>query len=293
MTTVSGTDVPVTVLHRLALGIELRDHVTGRAPLGRSSIEAELPDQTQGATPGLTPDLDPLETWGGGRFKLRYDLTDPFPNRARTIEFRVTDPSAYHVPRRCRQLVRPLQRVLDGDDPPAPGPGPGPITPDRRTVELWLFPGPGYPLSSGTTALRGQVLRAGQPLPWPRVGLSLSAPPATELGWTHGDQHGQFLIALTAVRPLSRLNGPFTVNVQAAPPSPAAPVPPNRLAEADPLRSLEIVALPDLVDPPHPATPTTAESRGQYLPTGAQTFTVQLAGTIPVGRIRTETIAVS
>lgn len=316
MTLVTGTGTAVTVLHRLALGVTLIDHVTERPVLSRPSVveERQRPDQSD--DPTLPPLLVELAGRGGGRFHLNYDLSSAAPGISRRLRLRVVDPLGYYIPRRVEQDVRPLQRVLDADRPPSPGaPAALPVEAARRSVELWLFPGPAYPLRSGSTALRGQLMRDGVGVPWARIGIARATDPGRELGWTHGDEQGQFLVPLGDVRPVSRLTGPFVVSVVVPPATPPLPPDPGaRLAPAptfepalqpgpgrrpgfqptaDPLQLLYLSPLPPLGDPPAPPSPRTGPSRGEYLPAGAQTFTVNLNGSIPLGRTRVETITIS
>jgi len=69
-----------------------------------------------------------------------------------------------------------------------------------------LLPGANYPLAGSTTAIRGRIRRGPspdklKPVAWARVVITRPASPAdflteTRLAWAHGDDRGEFLAAL-------------------------------------------------------------------------------------------------
>lgn len=175
----------VPVLHRLAVGLVLRDAVTDRGASGQLRVgwEAEghlLPRGARGDWPCV--DFEPM---GGGRFRLRAT-----PRLPQNLTVRIVDPSRRHVARRLEITPWPYSQIS------APLPA-NAIAIASRTLQVWLHPGAAYPLPSGGTTIRGRVLRQGQAVPWARltaVGIT-----GASLGTAHGDDRGEFLLRLTEV----------------------------------------------------------------------------------------------
>lgn len=183
--TIETTVGTADVLHRLALAVETVDAVTHR-PI-RVRAGREVPVRLLG------PVVDPswrcleLETNGRGRSVLRHGLTVPS-----LITIRFVDPGYRLVPRRFRV---PLWTVVDVAAADASPPS-GPYIPVRsRLLRPWLLPGSAYELPRGTTGVRGRVTRAGKPVRWARI--SASGPGNVPVGWTHGDERGEFLLVVT------------------------------------------------------------------------------------------------
>jgi len=132
-----------------------------------------------------------------------------------TFGLRVWSASIRYVPRRLRIPIR-TRATADAK----------PFTDRvRRPV---LFPGPAYDVQSLATALRGRVLRNGQPMRWARVEARLTGT-ATVIARAHGDDHGEFLLVLGSnpVMPLlSPDDSQFDLDVEVFGPA-TPPVPPD------------------------------------------------------------------
>ncbi|MGC5075671.1 hypothetical protein [Agrococcus sp. DT81.2] len=171
------------VLHRLALGVLLRDAVDDSTARGRLRVGWEatgrlLPHRSSADWPCI--DLEPV---GGARFRLRAT-----PRRPQQLTLRIDDPSRRYVPRRLGVTLWSNAELSD----PVPA---NAIATASRTVPVWLFPGAAYPLPRGSTAIRGRVVRQGRAVPWARV-RALGTTGAT-LGTSHGDDRGEFLLHIT------------------------------------------------------------------------------------------------
>jgi hypothetical protein len=190
--TVAGTVVPVQILHRLALGVEPRDHVTS-ARIGGIRVDEELPGpepsdrRRLGLDPLTVPStLRPFEP-SGGRYKLRHG-----PRVRESFTLRVHDPLRRYVPRRFVVTLWPAADLAVADEDPPQGPF---IPVLSRVVSPWLLPGAAYRLPRTVTAIRGRVTSAGRSVRWPRI--RAHAPASGEvLGHTHGDERGEFLLLL-------------------------------------------------------------------------------------------------
>lgn len=211
--TIATSVGPVPVLHRLALGLVVRDVVTDRGTTGALRVGWEasghlLPHHHRDEWPCVD-----LERMGGGRFRLRAT-----PRRPDLLTVRLSDPSRRYVPRRLGVTLWPHAALVD----PLPA---NFVAVAARTLPVWLFPGAAYPVSPGTTAVRGRVTRQGIPLPWARVSAVDSG--GAILGRAHGDDRGEFLllIADTNQNPLqSSVTVSLVVRAQGGPPA-AAPLP--------------------------------------------------------------------
>lgn len=185
MTTIETAVGTADVLHRLALAVETVDAVTHRPIRVRTGREVPLLLLGSVADP-FWPCLD-LETNGRGRSVLRHG-----PSVPALITIRFVDPSYRFVPRRFRIPLWTLADVAAADaSPPS-----GPYIPVRsRLLRPWLLPGSAYELPRGTTGVRGRITRAGNPVRWARI--SASGPGNVLVGWTHGDERGEFLLVIT------------------------------------------------------------------------------------------------
>jgi hypothetical protein len=280
VSTVVGTDVPIDVLHRLALGVELIDAVTqspvtGRVEVFRESQPRDLsadfvaesqPDgsvlwrhRTKHYT--VKPQMAPLDASGTSRFKMRYTDSPLTNGRPQHVSLRVVDSDGVIVPRRIAVTVRSRRDVEKGDEPLGT-----PIAAVRRTLRLAVFPGAGYQVPTGATALRGQIFANGTPVAWARVRLvGGNAGELVAIGF--GDALGQFLLVApnrapgTNHRPvLKRLR--LEVEAPAPPPLVAEPFEPRDSAFIDRLAFLPIVDLGALADEPTTPNPQPAGADG-------------------------------
>ncbi|MFL6164123.1 MAG: carboxypeptidase-like regulatory domain-containing protein [Jatrophihabitantaceae bacterium] len=225
-----------TVLHRLALGVECLDGVTGilvPTPLraGWQAFPRLRPLPRDPAWPCL--DLEPM---GTGRFRLRYQL--PLPTKPLVI--RIDDPTRRYVPRRFGVPVR-LESTVDAPYVPVLS----------RVLRLWLAPGSAHRFVGGSTVLRGRIVRAdGSAVRWARV--TAIAPTAAVAGRAFTDDRGEFVLPVLDPdqNPLESTVD-LLLHVAAAEPAPA-PDPADRCAdvpvEAIPLSS--VPALPADLDNP-------------------------------------------
>ncbi|MFH8251265.1 hypothetical protein ACH3VR_12915 [Microbacterium sp. B2969] len=248
---------PVPVLHRLALGVVLKDAMTDRIAVGplRVGWEAEGHLLPRRSLPGW-PCVD-FEPVGTGRFRLRVT-----PRRPALITVRIDDPSRRYVPRR---LTIPLWTHDELTDPsPA-----NQIAVRSRTVQVWLWPGAAYPFSSGTTFLRARVARLGRGVPWSRI-VAISSI-GTVLGRAHGDDRGEFVLPLadTAQNPLQ---SSVTVRLLVRGPNGPAELPPP-----------EVVARP--ANPPVPGDLDNSVLRGLAPPSSlVPSIPPPPLFTVPVGQ---------
>jgi len=176
----------VPVLHRLELGIVVRDAVTERTVASQLRVGWEAPDHL---LPRRASDQWPcfdFEPAGAGRFRLRSAHRRPAQ-----LTVRIDDPSRRYTPRR-------LGVPLWSPDELAARPPANPIAVGSRTLPIWLWPGATYPGSAGTTAIRGRVARRGEGIPWARV-TAVGTGAGLTLGRAHGDDRGEFLLCLTDV----------------------------------------------------------------------------------------------
>lgn len=191
---------PAEVLHRLALGVELRDAVTGTPVVTAVRVGQEVPPQLR-PRPGrfdyAWPCLD-FETNGTARFKLRHRVGGV--NRikilpggaAPTITVRIDDVRRRFVPRRFRITLWTKRELERADETP-----PGQYVPlASRLLRPALLPGAAYAAPRGTTAIRGQVVSdTGTAVRWPRI--FAEGPGNIPVGAAHGDQRGEFLLIIT------------------------------------------------------------------------------------------------
>jgi hypothetical protein len=291
---VAGTEVPVDVLHRLALGIELVDAVTGRAVIGRPTLTREFPSPYSRDGFTTIPRLEAVVSSTPGRFIVRYGRPrlplNPaaVPDPDLVVTLRVTDPLAYYVARRVRVSLRSLKRVLAAEEPMDGVAALPPIAPERRTLRLTVFPGSNYPMPAGTTVFRGQITSSSGP--WAAVTLRRAGGAPMLLGTTFADGNGEFLIVPSSVA------GVTALRVEVTPPPPLAaptrPIEPSDRFLIDPLFGLPAIDVGRLADPPAPADPSPPSAQGTYVYPGVTTATVEFPSRLPLGRttIRTLTL---
>jgi hypothetical protein len=130
--------------------------------------------------------------------------------------------------------------------------------PGKRIHRPALFPGADYPVHDTATAIRGQVVRNGKPMPWARVEAKRGN---VFVGRAHGDDRGEFLLLLD-----SRAATPggtsltVTVRVSVFGRDPELPAPSALVVSTDPHWSLPVERLPLTANATDPV------SRGDTLP---------------------------
>lgn len=179
--------VPAAMLrHRLALGVTCVDAIRRNGATGSLSTTLERI--------GAAPLRQAFDRHRDDRFALRYagrikQRIDKAVLDATPVSLHITvDAAARTYVSRRLQLTLVLQ-----DDVPAPTPA--------NTRALWVWPGAAYPFPATATLLRGSVNRGGGPVRWSRV---FATTPATEtdfalatiVGCAHGDERGEFVLAL-------------------------------------------------------------------------------------------------
>lgn len=225
MTAIETVVGPAQVLHRLALGVEPVDAILNRRADEPVLVGREV-DPRRGGTPRYP--LVALAASGPGRYRL--DRSVPLPVR---IRLRVDDPSRRFVPRRF-DVALWLPAETDGVDAT---PTTGTLVPvASRLLRPWLLPGAAAQPSAGATVIRGRVVRtvAGQaePVRWARI-RAATGDEDTLVGWTHGDERGEFLLVVTGTGTQSAPDSTMDVRLRVvAPPRPAGPPDPkDRLAD--------------------------------------------------------------
>lgn len=185
MTTIETTVGTADVLHRLALAVETVDAVTRRPTRARACREVLAPLRGPAGDPSWRC-LD-LETNGRGRSVLRHG-----PRTPAEVTLRFVDPTRRFVARRFRVPLWTATEVAAADARPPSGHY---IPVRSRLLRPWLLPGSAYPLTGGTTAVRGHITRGGQPVRWARI--AARGPGNVFIGWAHGDERGEFLLIVT------------------------------------------------------------------------------------------------
>ncbi|GIF18196.1 hypothetical protein BJ973_008841 [Actinoplanes tereljensis] len=178
----------VTILHRLALGVEPFDTLTGRR-IGSAELIVEREkdygrrplDPYEPVPPGL-----PLEPSLGGRFRLRYG-----PQVVSPVRIRLWDRRRRFAPRRFEIPLWTLKEITDlertGTDLPV----------FSRVFRPWLMPGVAAPIPPAATAARGRIVRAGRPVPWARIVASEAGQPDVHAS---ADERGEFLLVVAGPR---------------------------------------------------------------------------------------------
>lgn len=236
--------------HRLALGVQWFDALT-QLPIEAPAGAAWLNDLE---AIGARPVVQRLEAHSQGRQAIRHAGRyrkllehavadgDPLGHAVRAYGARDARSASYATgqdPRRYVPRRVAFTPVLTGGVPPA-------SIVNTRTA--WLWPAAAYPLPSRSTGLRGRIRREVSPgvnaaVPWARVIVTRAgAGPAnfnteTQIGWAHGDDRGEFLLALgnSAVSGAAALPAALSLNVWVFLP-PALPA----FDATDPLASLPL-----------------------------------------------------
>ncbi|RZT17520.1 hypothetical protein EV649_5067 [Kribbella sp. VKM Ac-2569] len=241
---------PVTVLHRLALGVLARDGITSRGAADGLRVGWEAaPPLLPPHHPGWWPCID-LEQVGGGRFRLRATESRPA-----IVVMRLHDPARRYVSRRLEVTLWPHAALVDPD--PAHH-----VAVAARTLPVWLPPGAAYSLPRGATAVRGRVVRDGTPVHWARVvGVG---PGNAVLGRARTDDRGEFLLILgeTNQNPVQS-----TVGVDLRVHGPVAQ--PATGTVTDPLADLPAEPIARPANPPVPSDLDNASLRGELILPGS------------------------
>jgi hypothetical protein len=282
MTFVMDTSVgPADVLHRLALGVEPLDAVTGYPLATAVRVGQEVPTHLRPRPAKLEtywPCLD-FETNGTARFKLRHGIGGP--NRikvnadgsAPTIVVRIDDAQRRFVARRFRIPVW-TRLELEQADPTGDDQPTGPyVAMASRLVRPVLFPGNAYPVARGTTVIRSSVVRNGKPVRWPRV---IARVGGVVSGAAQGDEHGEFLLVVTSdwtmlAAPPSKVDVNLTVRA----------VPPANAPKPDPGDRLADLVIEDVNRP----LPADGALSGTGTPPGYQDYAVPAPVEVTVGKL--------
>ena len=246
---------PADVLHRLALGVECLDAVTGlrlRAEV-RAGRELDPRLLAAGSDPGWP--CRSLERKGTARFQLLLD--DAAPS---SLVLRLVDPARRVVARRLELPLWTLDEVRGAERTP-------PTVPTTsRIVRPWLWPGAAADLPRGATVVRGRVETAGRPVPWARV--TAVSPGDGPVGYAHADDRGEFVLLLTGTGMLPPPPpSSLTVRLEVL----ARPLPaevPDADPETDPLDGLVAESLARPSNPPAPAELDNPTLRGRAAPPG-------------------------
>ena len=194
---------PAEVLHRLALGVEPHDAVTGAPVATAVRVGQEVPPRMrpraarfEEAWPCLA-----FESNGTARFKLRYQIGGPNRIKVNTdgsaprITVRIDDFGRRFVPRRFRIPLWTQRELERADKTPPTGQY---VLMASRLLRPFLFPGATYTVPRGTTAIRGRVVsNTGRAVRWPRI--IAEGPGNVPVGAAHGDERGEFLLIITSL----------------------------------------------------------------------------------------------
>ncbi|MFN0123896.1 MAG: hypothetical protein ACKV2V_25620 [Blastocatellia bacterium] len=267
----------VEIIQRLAMGIEPMDAASSR----RLGFALQVrPDRPAAGGPRI-------EAHTSGNYAIRYPIA-PNPNAPGHLRIRVFDADAPTsrtardrrriVPRRLEIPLLALAEIKTREQA-------GDTALMERIRRPAFFPGAAWPLPPGVTALRGRVVRGGQPMRWARVIARLGT---KTVGHAHGDDRGEFLLLirfqpdpdLDEIIPNPLANVRVTVFGPAAAPVPATP----DLPLLDPLWDLPVEKLitPEMIAGTGLPTPATASLND----TGTIDYTSSVSQDIdfPLGR---------
>ena len=233
-------------IHRLAVGFEPVDPLRGTSIAHPIRIDVENPVGRRGKKEPYRHNNHPgsllpvISRYDSSRHALFYH-----PNLGEHIDIVLFDHFRRIVPRRLRIPIVTLAQLEAA-----------PFT--RRIRRPWLFPGAAYDVIERTTALRGRVMRDGEPMRWVRVEARVSQDD-TLVGRAHGDDRGEFLLVIEP-HTFAGLTDPLNLNVTIAGPT-VAPTPdtPQQPTED---------AFWDLPLETVPAGDPDTVSNGETLPTG-------------------------
>ena len=273
------------VLHRLALGVEPRDAITGAPVATAVRVGQEVPPRMRpraGRFGDKWPCLD-FETNGTARFKLRYQIGGQprikvnADGSAPKITVRIDDLRRRFVPRRFEIPLWTKRELERADETPPTGQF---VQMASRLLRPYLLPGAAYTLPRGTTAIRGRVVAAGNPVRWARV--IARGPGNVRVGIAHGDERGEFLLIITNLGTTPPpVPSTVTINIGVLARVPAAAVDPK-----DRLADLVVESQARSSVPPTPANLDNDVLRGVAIPPGyVASTTVHPPLTVPVGEL--------
>lgn len=224
--------------HRLALGLECRDAVSGLTALGPQRVELERIGPF--ATPGMTLQAHGVARhalpWAGRVRSLMTSAVDRGEPPAWVVRIHSTPAGSWDARRDLRRLVPRRLRLL----PVLTGGVPATGLDNARVCAL--VPGAAYPLFGAVTAVRGRVMHdATTPMPWAFV---LATRPASEtdlaaaivVGRARADDRGEYLLVLSG----QAVAGATLPSSAALRLWAFAPATPPDIAGADPLASLPL-----------------------------------------------------
>lgn len=209
----SSTTAEASERQRLALGIDLLDAGTMTRVRRRVDVVVQAPRiATAFENSSKMPRVLRRES---GLYALCYALFRP---AAPSVDVRVVPASRHFVARRFRVPIADPALAEFSSDFPTHVQREALRQSKRRAVVL--FPAANYDIVSGSTGLRGKLIRDEKPVTWGRVEALISG---QVVGRAHADDRGEFLLLVGALpEPLRAptLELSMTVNVFAA----AAPV---------------------------------------------------------------------
>ena len=262
---------PANVMHRLALGVECLDAVTGRLVrtsvlTGREMDPIRLPRDHDPEWPCFS-----LPGKGTGRSYLRFDHTIP----VRTpLLLRLVDPSRRFVPRRLELPLWTLAEILAAEATP-------PVVPAAsRILRPWFWPGSAALLPAGMTVIRGTIQTGTAPVRWARLTAVRHGDVA--VGHGHADERGEFTVLITDSGSLPPpAPGTIDIDLQVMAPDPAtAP----RVDPLDRYADLVVEPVTRPSNPPQPAELDNPVLRGTATPAGYRPNTAHVPMlTVPVG----------
>ena len=260
---------PAPVLHRLALGVECVDAVTGRrvtteVEVGREVDPRRLPRGFDPQWPCL-----PLESQGIGRSQLRFDHATPT-----AVRLRLVDRRRRFVPRRLDLPLWTLAEILAAEASSSA------VSAAARVLRPWLWPASAAGLPGGATVVRGVVRAGDDPVRWAR--LTAVRPGDGPVGRGHADERGEFLVLVTGTGSLPPpAPSILDVDLVVTAPDPNAAPPPS---DTDHHADLVVESLARPSHPPLPAELDNAVLRGTAIPPGyvANTAAVPTLA-VPVG----------
>jgi hypothetical protein len=262
---------PAIVLHRLVLGVECLDAVTGRRVrtdvlVGREVDPLLIPRGHDPEWPCFS-----LPGKGIGRSYLRFDQTTPVHT---PLPLRLVDPSRRFVPRRLELSLWTLAEILAAEAAP-------PVVPaGSRMLRPWLWPGSAAVLSSGMTVIRGTIQTGVAPVRWARLTAVRHGDVA--VGHGHGDERGEFVVVIAGTGSLPP-PAPSTIDIdlQIIAPDPATAPPIDPL---DPCADLVVEPVTRPSNPPQSAELDNPVLRGTATPAGYLPNTAPVPTlTVPVG----------
>jgi hypothetical protein len=235
-------DAPHT--RRLALGVECIDAARQGELIHPVRMEIEWHQPHRPPAPRHRYDFSQfgvlplgLMRSAAGRYSLGY-----VPTLRERVTLRIHDRGRHYVPRRLQVPLRTLTEVLALEAAEDPDYLHG------RLRRIAMFPGAGYHPPSHITALRGRVLRDGEPMRWAYVEARLPDG-GPRVARARGDDRGEFLLMLPPeAMPASELTSLLDIELSIAGPA-TVPTPPSAaVADQDPWWDLPVEVVPAFDD---------------------------------------------